>query len=422
MMAYASIRILHHKVKSLLMLIGWVMTSDLPAQSVESLTEAWQKAELKIPNLMLDYQFFINSHLESRTLKAQTKFFESQKQGLEAINPDSLYRDQLWDHHYLTYETGLNLDRLMLIRQTGGSFQGGGIFHEPSGQAWYRYLIRLWTGTHITPEEVTAYGWEEVRRLQNAMAQLEGPMAPPPQATSREEAVEAAFAAYADFLQPRVWQVIPHGPTPPLDVQRGTSRSLSQVPGYYGRDILFYNLFDDPFDLSQVGWLYLHEGIPGHHFQIHSERQANIPAYRQAVSYSGFREGWAAYVEELAHEQAWYQNSAQRMSQMKWDLIRSIRLVLDTGINHEGWSDEKAMEVWRSVLPDDEPIGRREIARVRRWPAQVLTYKIGAKIILDTRKEALGDDQSDKALRAFHSRLLSKGSIPMALVPALFNR
>lgn len=406
---------------TLLLFLLFVLTGH--TQSIDDLREEWEDnwSDLKIPTLQLAYHNFLNQHLESSTLNTQTTFFQRMALQLEKIRSDQLGSKDRLDWRFLQYETSLNLERLALINKTQGKFRQGGIFNGPNGKQWYTYLIKHWTSADISPEEVTTFGWEEVNRITAAIISVKSENKIQREPTLDTELVENAFKEYARFLDQRVWSVIPHWFIPDLTVQRGTNRNLSQVPGYYGGNVLSYNLFDEPFDLSQIDWLYLHEGIPGHHFQLNSENRADVPTYRSGISYSGFREGWAAYVEELAHEQDWYFGPAQRMSQLEWDLIRSVRLILDVGINFEGWSNEKALEVWQSVISDADAIGRREIARMRRWPAQVLTYKIGTKIILATREKALGDDRSKEALRAFHSRLLSKGSIPMALVPQLFG-
>lgn len=410
-------------IKNSVILIWILFSFQSFGQTIDDLRLVWRDkyAALNVPSLQLDYQAFLNAQCQADNLVEQAYFFQSDKKQLTAINVKDLTPKDRFDYHLIKYETDLNLERIALIRNTSGAYKVGGIYDEPNGVAWYSYLIKHWTSTDITPEEVTTYGWEEVRRIQTAMKVLESTYDISKDSTSEEKVVEIAFEEYEQFLEERVWTIVPHWFTPELKVQRGTNPNLSQVPGYYGGNTIFYNLFNDPFDLSQIGWLYLHEGVPGHHFQLNSENRADIPTFRQSTNYSGFREGWAAYVEELAHEQNWYETPAQKYSQMEWDLIRSIRLVLDVGLNYDGWSDEKALEVWQSAILDADPIGLREIARMRRWPAQVLTYKIGARVIMETRNNALGADRSANALRAFHARLLSKASIPMALVPMLFE-
>ncbi|MDW3191030.1 MAG: DUF885 domain-containing protein [Cytophagales bacterium] len=409
--------------KPLTILIFLIQVLSGTAQTIDDLRDQWEESwpELKIPTLQLAYQNFLNQHLEAKTLKEQNTFFQSMASQLDKIDLNVIGRKDRLDWKIMNYETSLNLQRLQLIKATQGHFQEGGVFHGPNGKRWYTYLIKHWTSTDITPEEVTAYGWSEVKRVKSAMKKLQAENDINRAYTDEEQDVEQAFSDYEQFLEKQVWSIVPHWFMPDLKIRRGSNANLKQVPGYYGGNVLSYNLFDDPFDLSQIDWLYLHEGIPGHHFQINSESRADIPGYRSRISYSGYREGWAAYVEELAQEQGWYTGPAQRFSQMEWDLIRSTRLILDVGLNYEGWTDEKAMEVWQSIISDADHIGKREIARMRRWPAQVLTYKIGTKTILDTRAKALGGDNSNKALRAFHSKLLSKGSIPMALVPQLFG-
>lgn len=409
-------------IRAFLLLLLTSLTPTCLSQTLSEIRFQWAATwpQLEIPYLRLDYQAFLNANLQSESLKEQEAFFSTIQQALKSIDTNNLSATDRLDFEIMSHETRLNRRRLTLIAETTSSFKGGGLYDETNGKAWYTYLVKHWTSTGLTPEDISTYGWKEVKRIQTAMKQLEARYTMNPTYTEDPQVVEVAFKAYETFLVSRMWEIMPPLPTPSLEVRRGTNQNLSQVPGYYGSDVLSYNLFDTPFDLSQIDWLYLHEGVPGHHFQLNSERQADIPEYRTGLSYSGFREGWAAYVEELAQERGWYIGPEQRYSQMEWDLIRSIRLVLDVGLNYEGWSDEKALDLWRTVIPQADHIGNREIARMRRWPAQVLTYKIGAKAILETRDEVVTKG-SPQALQDFHTKLLSKGSIPVSLLSRLFE-
>ncbi|MEM9301345.1 MAG: DUF885 family protein [Pseudomonadota bacterium] len=373
---------------------------------------------LDLPTLALSYETFLADVLDAADREAQEKFFAGVVSRLERIDATELNVEETLEHAILRYESELQLEQLALAGAwpAGRPINDAGIHHQHDGRRWYRYLVRLWTSAAASPDEIAAYGREEIARIKATMASL-GPDLEAAGETRSERRIEAAFDAYANGISATLDRHFPAFPDlPPLSVARGTNAALAQVPGYYGNDRLAYNLFDTPFDLDQIPWLYIHEGNPGHHFQLNYETTREVPAYRSGLNYSGFREGWAAYVEAVGHEIGLYPTDAARLKQLEWDLIRSTRLVLDVGINDRGWTDAAALAEWRRHIVGLDAIGRREIERMRRWPAQVLTYKLGAKAILEARTHA-----SERTLQEFHTVLLSERSIPVLLVGELLR-
>ena len=158
----------------------------------------------------------------------------------------------------------------------------------------------------------------------------------------------------------------------------------AQVPAYYAetRSTFYYNYFDKPFNNRQVAWIYMHEAIPGHHYQIKFEEQLEKSKIKNLFFYSGYREGWAAYVEELIHDFGTYTTKYDELGKWEWDIIRSVRVSMDVGLNYYGWSDAEALQFWQQHIKGQDAIAQREIGRMKRWPAQVITYKYGANQIL----------------------------------------
>ena len=135
---------------------------------------------------------------------------------------------------------------------------------------------------------------------------------------------------------------------------------------------------------------------------------------QQLFWYSGFVEGWGAYVEYLGKDLGVYKTIYDEYGKWEWDLIRSVRVTLDVGINYYGWSDDKAISFWKTHIPNLDDIGWREIARIKRWPAQVVTYKYGAHTFLQLLKEAKKRDEFE--FLAFHTKLLKYGDIPISIL------
>ncbi len=392
---------------------------------LDEVKELWEKdfQNLDLPTLTLSYVQFVGDILDTKDRYQQREFFSDVQSKLDKIDVSNLTTRNQLEYSILHYESLLHLEQLDLLDQSpsGIELSDAGIFHQPLGRQWYGYLVQHWTSSNLSPEDIQRYGIKEARRIRQAMKKLKFPI-DSTRFTKEPAVIEEVFSQYDRSLSESMATHFPDFKgLPDIRFERGTNEALAQVPGYYGSNRLAYNLFDKPFDLSQIPWLYLHEANPGHHFQLNYEGESDVPKYREGMSYSGFREGWAAYVEEIAHGLGLYPTDADRYSQMEWDLIRSVRLILDVGINYEGWTNEAALVEWRKYISTLDDIGRREINRMRRWPAQVLTYKIGAKEFLESRAaqmKAQGDTFSHKD---FHTTVLSERSVPVSLIPKIIS-
>ena len=164
-----------------------------------------------------------------------------------------------------------------------------------------------------------------------------------------------------------------------------------------------------------MDWLFVHEAVPGHHYQKSIERKLQLPCpeFMQLFWYPGYSEGWAAYTEHLGAEIGVYQDAYSRLGKWEWDLVRSTRVGLDVGTNLLGWSDATALRYWKRHVPNQDRIAMREINRMRRWPAQVLSYKLGEDVILRLKRYAMKQGGATFDIKKFHSLLLSRGSVPL---------
>jgi uncharacterized protein (DUF885 family) len=164
-----------------------------------------------------------------------------------------------------------------------------------------------------------------------------------------------------------------------------------------------------------MDWLFVHEAVPGHHDQQSIERKLQLPCpeFMELFWYPGYSEGWAAYTEHLGKEVGLYQDVYSRLGKWEWDLVRSTRVVLDVGINLLSWSNARALRFWKRHVPNQDAIAIREIDRMRRWPGQVLSYKVGAIAILGLREYAVKHEESSFDIKKFHSLVLGRGSVPL---------
>ena len=175
-------------------------------------------------------------------------------------------------------------------------------------------------------------------------------------------------------------------------------------------DVSKYNYFSDED-------LFLHEAIPGHHFQISLQQEnLSLPSFRKSLWYSAYGEGWALYSESLGKELGLYDDPYQYFGMLSAEMHRAIRLVVDTGIHTKGWSREKAIQYSLDNEAESEAGIISEIERYMANPGQALSYKIGQLKIreLRSRSENKLGDKFD--IKIFHEKILESGCIPLQLL------
>jgi uncharacterized protein (DUF885 family) len=178
----------------------------------------------------------------------------------------------------------------------------------------------------------------------------------------------------------------------------------------------------DEFNILTSDALFLHEAVPGHHFQL-SLQQENIdlPEFLHPESMGVFVEGWALYAESLGKELGLYEDPYQYFGMLSMEMHRAIRLVVDTGIHAKGWTREQAIQYSLENEADSEAGITAEIERYMATPGQALSYKIGQLKIRELRtkaEEALGNNFD---VRDFHDQVLNSGSLPLILLEKKIN-
>ena len=157
-----------------------------------------------------------------------------------------------------------------------------------------------------------------------------------------------------------------------------------------------------------------HEGVPGHHMQIAiGQEMPELPPFRQNEYFTAFIEGWALYSERLGKEEGFFQDPYSYYGHLQDDMLRAIRLVVDTGLHSKHWSRQQVVDFFHDHSTEDEVNVQSETDRYIAWPAQALGYKIGQLQILELRqyaKDQLGDKFD---IRGFHDEVLEGGALPM---------
>jgi uncharacterized protein (DUF885 family) len=390
---------------------------------------------LQLPTIQLSYVDNIKSIKSSQQLNTQQRTLESIQDQLTTISYSDLPKLQKRDFDLLQYEISLNLERITLekkwLKTSERVLSEESLSHTTYGKSWYQYYLKRWVDIAATPEQMMVFGEAEVTRVHQRILKAEqnvkNSLGKDNQSLNQSrfflndiDAVHAAFIDEKQHISEQVSQCFPFiDKIPDIPIAAGTNRNLAQTPGYYRNNQFSYNYFDEPYNIRQIAWLYLHEAIPGHHYQLTLESLLPESKAQQLFNYSGYREGWAAYVEELGNECGFYDNAYDELGKWEWDIVRSVRIVLDVGLNYYAWSDEKAIQYWQQYIQGKDDIARREIARMKRWPAQVITYKYGASALLKLKND--NNINTPAQLKKHHEKLLLIGDLPFSLLEKAFN-
>jgi uncharacterized protein (DUF885 family) len=322
-----------------------------------------------------------------------------------------------------------------------------GLSAMPGGPALYTYLVALNTTTTLSPDSIHTLGLSEVARITAAMETIRAtvgfrgdlkaffndlrtnPKYQPVSKTALREGYEAIGRRVDDKVQ-TLFSTIPKSP---LEIRAVPAfLEQSQAGGYYQQGTpdgtrpgyFYYNTYDLP---SRSVWsmetLFLHEGAPGHHFQISLAQENDaLPKFQRFGGNNAYVEGWALYAESLGPELGLFVDPLQRFGSLNEEMLRAMRLVVDTGLHLKGWTRDQAI----AYMLDHSAMGRTdattEVERYIAMPAQALSYKIGQLTIraLRTKAEQALGPKFD--IRAFHAQVLMSGALPLEVLQAKIDR
>ena len=240
--------------------------------------------------------------------------------------------------------------------------------------------------------------------------------------------VIANFNAIHETMKPQLEKLFNQKPKTPFEVRqteafREKSASAEYNPGSLDgtRPGIFYTPIPDAtkYNIYSDESLFLHEAIPGHHYQISlTQENKDLSDFRKTLWYSGYGEGWALYSESLGKELGLYTDPYQYFGMLGAEMHRAIRLVVDTGMHAKGWSREKAIQYSLDNEAESEAGIVSEIERYMANPGQALSYKIGQLKIQELRKKASEKMGGNFDIRQFHNEVLETGCVPLALLEA----
>jgi len=316
-----------------------------------------------------------------------------------------------------------------------------GIYAIPGGNEIYAYLVKYWTTTDISPEEVYEIGLQEVSRIRKEMDSIKvltgfkGSLSEFFQFVntdkqffpfSTKEEIIAKHYETLEKIQPLLDLNFGVKPKTTFEVRpvpedlANAATSNYDSPSMDGtRPGIFYEAIPDALKFNNIAMemMFLHEAIPGHHFQVALNLESDaIPLYRKIADFGAFTEGWGLYCESLGEELGLYTDPYQYLGRLQGEMLRAARLVVDPGLHYKGWTREQAIQYFLDNMPISEQSATVHIERYMVRPGQATSYKIGELKIKELRKRAEQRLGKKFILKDFHDLILTGGNVPLSIL------
>jgi uncharacterized protein (DUF885 family) len=312
-----------------------------------------------------------------------------------------------------------------------------GIWSLPNGNAIYRFMVRESTTTDVEPAKIHEIGLQQVAEIEKQqlaianklgfkdLKSLNASIATDPKlhAQSREQILDL-YRKYIGQMEPKLPQLFGHLPKAKLEVM--------PVEAFREKDASAASYVEGTPDGSRPGHVMVntsdpekrltiniestsyHEGVPGHHLQLSMAQEVgSLPPFRQHGFWGAYIEGWALYSERLGKEVGFYQDPYNDYGRLQDEMLRAIRLVVDTGLHYKHWTRDQVVQYFHDHSAEDEPNVQSETNRYISWPGQALSYKMGQLQILDLRAKAQKELGSKFDIREFHDQVLDSGALPL---------
>jgi len=311
----------------------------------------------------------------------------------------------------------------------------------PGGKEWYAFKVRYYTTTSMTPEEIFETGCREVERIKEEMVKVKKETGYSGDLISffhsirnnkklmpyhtADEVIDH-FRRIAASVHDSLFNLFFQYPKTPFEIRRTESfreatASAEYIPGSWDgtRPGIFYVPVPDASSYNTYADedLFLHEVIPGHHYQLSLQQEnTRLPGFRRSLWYGAYGEGWALYAESLGKALGLYKDPFQYFGMLSMEMHRALRLVIDAGIHYKGWTREQAIRYSLQHEAEPEQNIIREVERYMVYPGQALSYKTGEIKIRELRRKAEKELGEKFDLREFHQQVLEEGCLPLVLL------
>lgn len=417
-------------------------------KSAKTKMQAGIKAEQVLPKSLIkkvipQLASVTSSSLEANLFYSPIKNFPDSFTDDEKASLKAAYTAMINENIVPGYQ---NLHDFMSLEYMNAGRESSGIEGVPNGKEFYAHQIKLFTTTTMSADEIHQIGLSEVARISSEMEKIKEqvgfkgdlkaffdhvrskkelmPFTDPQQIIDNFNAVHAK-------MKPQVDKLFDKQPKTPFEVRRTeafreASASAEYNPGSVDgtRPGIFYVPIPDvkKYNMYSDEDLFLHEAIPGHHFQISlTQENEALPKFRKTLWYSAYGEGWALYTESLGEELGLYKDPYQYFGMLGAEMHRAIRLVVDTGLHSKDWTREQAIQYSLNNEAESEASITSEIERYMAMPGQALSYKIGQLKIRELRAKAESELGDKFDIKEFHNQVLETGCVPLALLEDKIN-
>jgi uncharacterized protein (DUF885 family) len=329
----------------------------------------------------------------------------------------------------------------------GHAREGVGLMYMKGGDALYRQKVQSTTTLPMTPDQIHQLGLNEVARITKDFEKVRQEVGfkgdlhaffdymrtSPKFAPKSREQLEGDFYRIKKAVEAKVPQYFSLVPKTPLVIRPYPAyREKFEAGGSYDSGTpdgsrpgtFYFNAYDLP---SRFTWeettLFLHEGEPGHHFQISlAQENKALPSFMRFGGNTAYVEGWALYSETLGYPMGFYADPYQRFGTLNDEMLRAMRLVVDTGIHAKGWTRDQSIAYMLSHSGESKTDATAEVERYIAIPSQAVAYKVGALTIQrlrDKAKAALGPKFD---IRDFHAQVLGSGALPLSILEQKIDR
>ena len=324
---------------------------------------------------------------------------------------------------------------------------GHGLLYMKGGEHLYRYQVQSTTTLPMTPEEIHNLGLREVERITGEMEKVrqevgfKGNLArffghlrssKQFQAKSRDALTQAYYDVQkkVDPKLPEFFSTLPKAalvirPYPPFREKFEAGGSYEQgTPDGKRPGTFYFNAYDLPArSTTEVTTLFLHEGAPGHHFQISlAQENEALPPFMRFGGNTAYVEGWALYAETLGYDMGVFDDPYQRFGTLNDEMLRAMRLVVDTGIHSKGWTRDQAIKYMLDHSGMSRTDATAEVERYIAIPSQATAYKVGALTIQRLRDKAKAELGDKFDIREFHAEVLNTGALPLQILEQKIDR
>ncbi len=321
-----------------------------------------------------------------------------------------------------------------------------GLLDNSNGESEYKLWLKYYTTTDITADEIFKLGLSEVARIIKEMDSLKLSVGFNDDLKSffqyvktdskffpfkTEKEVLDRYRSFEKEMSPQLNVLFNLRPKAGFEVratekfrEAGANAQYNPPSRDGSRPGIFYETVRNPLKYNYIDMesLFIHEAIPGHHYQIAVQQEANIPEFRKSYWTSAFGEGWALYAESLGKELGMYSDPYQYLGRLNQEVERAIRLVVDAGMHSKGWTREKAIEYILKNQPVTPFVAEQRIERYMVTAGQAVSYKVGEQKIIALRKKAKEKLGNKFDIREFHDEVLKDGCLPLVILERKIDR